>query len=497
MTAHTQCSRGTRLLALVASLAIAMTALVAPGSAHADERPTMRSAGLAISQSGEPEVRDLDAACPAGRVPGSDFTDIGPPFGRAIECLVWYEVTRGRTATTYDTGARVTRGQMALFLHRLLSYNLRVDALPGERNAHAFTDVPTSGELGRALNALSSDELAEALDLDAPLVRGFGDGTYRAGTGVERAQMASFIARTFDGLLVAYDGRVVQSGFCTFTDSSAIPEAHRTNVSDVCAAGIAQGRADGSFAPRDTVTRGQMAAFLMRTQDIFADEPFYALLPDQDLEIVDRDACDAQNANGSDAAPWCTIQEGVDAASTARTRVLVAGSEDPYVEEVDLGPGGIELVGAPVADGDDQLLLPVVEGYVDSDGDGEDLLIGRLGVFAPEGEAGMIIENAGDLRITGLYINSDVFGLFAEARNVRIDGTRIQGAAVGLWLDAESGDVRGSEILGAQEAHLVDEAGSLDLGEILTRTGAGLSNLFSPAGEVGTFDGHDAIVPAS
>ena len=480
-------SRSLRLLALATSLALGLVLLVAPGSAQADE----------------PEVRDLDAACPATRVPDSDFTDIGPPFDRAIECLVWYDVTRGRTAETYDTGSRVTRGQMALFLYRLLSYNLGADALPGEGDAHGFADVPTSGELGRALNALSSDELAEALDLDDPLVRGFGDGTYRAGAGVERAQMASFIARTFGGLLAVYQGQVIEAGMCTFTDSGTIPEAHRTNVSDVCAAGIAQGRTDGSFAPRDTVTRGQMAAFLMRTQDIFADEPFHALLPDQDLEIVDRDRCDAQDADGSADAPWCTIQDGVDAAATT-TRVLVHHSEDFYEEDVDIA-GGLELMGlpAPSADGD-FIEPPLVEGSINVDAEGQDLLLGRLALIGPDEGDGLVVVDGATARLTGLTVTRGEVGIEVQAEEVFIDASGVGFSRVGIVIDADRGDVRDTSFLDieaivgdgpALDAFLVDERGTLDLSEILERDEPGVANRFEPAAMLGEFEGSPAIVP--
>jgi hypothetical protein len=364
--------------------------------------------------------------------------------------------------------------------------------------------VPTSGELGRALNALSSEALAEALDLDAPLVRGFGDGTYRAGAGVERAQMASFIARTFDGLLVAYDGRVIQSGFCTFTDSSAIPEAHRTNVSDVCAAGIAQGRADGSFAPRDTVTRGQMAAFLMRTQDIFADEPFYALLPDQDLEIVDQDACDAQSADGSESSPWCTIQDGVDAASGATTRVLVHYSEDPYEEEVDLGAAGIQLVGLPEFDEEFGIPeLPVVDGGIHGAVGGGDVLLGRLGVTTMDG-VGVRVTDGGTVRLTGMTVTRGDIGIEVEAAAAYLDGVGVGYGTVGAVLDVGEGDVRQSAFLDLDavldndptvEAFIVDEGGTLDLQAILERDDPGLRNRFEPDARVGEYDGSPAIVP--
>lgn len=486
----------TVLLALVVALGLVAVTPSGAGERDAPAPGTGMQAAAIVASDDDIRARDLDAACPSGRVPDSAFTDLGPPFTRAIECLVWYEVTQGRTATTYGTGDRVTRGQMALFLHRLLRYNLRADALPGQDAGHGFSDVPTTGELGRALNALSSDELAEVLGLDGPLVRGFADGTYRPGTGVERAQMASFIARTFEGLLTVHDGVIAQAGACVFADTDQIPPPHRDNVDTVCAFGIAEGRADGSFAPRNTVTRGQMAAFLTRTQDIFADDPFYALLPDQAVEVVDHDACDPAAADGSDRAPWCTIQAGVDAAGGATTRVLVVGSEDPYIEDVDLGAGGIEVMGVPVPSTDaGPPRFAIVEGRLAGNANGGDMLLGRM-IVLPGTGTGIALHDGGEVRLTALAVAQADIGIEVEAAAAWLDAVGVEHVGVAVTLDARAGDVRGSAFVGPNHAFVVDEADALDLGAILGRDEPGLANFFEPRATIGEHAGSPAIVPS-
>jgi hypothetical protein len=474
------------VLSLVAALA---GALLATPPANADtDRGSISAAGVAAQDEHTIEPRNLDAACPEGRVPDGDFPDPLGNFERAIDCLVWYEVTQGRDDGTYGTNASVRRGQMALFLYRLLDYNLGGEPVPGADVPHSFTDVGDRGELATAINALSSDELAEFLDLEAPPVRGYADDTYRPGSSVERAQMASFVARIFEGLLTVYDGQITQQGGCTFTDSSEIPQVHRAGVNTVCGFGIATGRADDSFRPRDAVTRGQMAAFLMRTQDILADEPFYALLPDQDVVVVNRDDC-------ADAEVFCTIQEGVDAADGGTDRVLVVSSEDLYVEDVDLGSDHVELFGVPIVDEDDRLLFPGLDGTFAGDGN-DRVLLGRIVVLPDDGDTGISLTGGGDVALASLLVDGGDTGIDVVADRAMLDAVGVNRAHVAVSLDVDAGDIRGGDLRNAEGAFVVDVGSSLDLEDILERTTPGIRNFFFPAAELGEFADAPAIVPA-
>ncbi len=56
-----------------------------------------------------------------------------------------------------------------------------------------------------------------------------------------------------------------------FRDAGNISDNHRDNVDLICEFGITAGRVDGTYGPGFTVNRQQMAAFLMRTQDVFVE----------------------------------------------------------------------------------------------------------------------------------------------------------------------------------------------------------------------------------
>lgn len=244
--------RGTLLLAILLTFG-----LVAPTAA--------------VAQTPSDGIRDLSLACPSGQVPRGQFNDVrGGAFGLAIDCLAWYDITQGIGGGRYDQSGNVTRGQMANFLYRLIEHSIGAANMPSWNGNSRFSDVPAGSTQARAINVLSSPEI-ESL-LGRRIVTGFGDGTYGPAAPVLREQMATFVARTLEGLFDWFSVTYTP-GFCTFRDSSAIANTHRGNVSLICSFGIAGGRADGTYGPRENVTRGQMAAFLMRLVDNFGDIP--------------------------------------------------------------------------------------------------------------------------------------------------------------------------------------------------------------------------------
>jgi hypothetical protein len=254
---------------------------IAPAAVAQDVAPAaVDGRDLAPTDTPADLIRDLSAACPSGSVPRGTFDDVsGGTFGLAVDCLSWYDVTQGVGGGRYDLRGEVTRGQMANFLYRLIEYNLGADAMPSYSGTSRFSDVPAGSGQARAINVLASSQIEDLLG--RRIVTGFGDGTYGPGEPVRRDQMGTFMARTLEGLVEALGGEITDRGFCTFADSSRIASTHRSNVSLVCAFGIAGGRADGTYGPGENVSRGQMAAFLMRLQDNLADEPLEVPTPDR------------------------------------------------------------------------------------------------------------------------------------------------------------------------------------------------------------------------
>ncbi|MTV25115.1 hypothetical protein FTX61_06745 [Nitriliruptoraceae bacterium ZYF776] len=94
---------------------------------------------------------------------------------------------------------------------------------------------------------------------------GSADGTYRPANDVRRDQMASFLQRVLE-----VSGQVMPD-----VDTPSYPDTagntHEVAIAQLEELGIVQGRADGSYAPASSVTRAQMASFLVRTMEVVLD----------------------------------------------------------------------------------------------------------------------------------------------------------------------------------------------------------------------------------
>jgi hypothetical protein len=108
------------------------------------------------------------------------FPDVRPgPHAAAIAALGGARISEGRADGRFVPDAPVTRGQMASFLVRALD-------LPPASGRSSFSD--TEGSVHRrAIDALAA----------AGIASGYRDGTFRPGLPVSRAQMASFLARGY------------------------------------------------------------------------------------------------------------------------------------------------------------------------------------------------------------------------------------------------------------------------------------------------------------
>lgn len=91
---------------------------------------------------------------------------------------------------------------------------------------------------------------------EAYVAEGGTDGCFRPDAAVTRGQMAAFLQRGYD----------LTGGSDAFCDTTG--HSHETAVRAVAAAGIARGGDDGCYRPDDPVTRGQMASFLVRAEQL-------------------------------------------------------------------------------------------------------------------------------------------------------------------------------------------------------------------------------------
>ena len=191
------------------------------------------------------------AACPA-TTPSAGFTDIGGLSADAVDsinCIAFYNITKGTSATTYSPAANVARWQMALFLTR-------------QATAHGVT-LPSGADQGFTDLASLSAEATTAVNQlkQLAITTGTTATTYDPFGSVSRWQMALFITR-----LVTAAGITLPSGADQgFTDLAGLSAAAVTAVNQLKQLAISTGTSATTFDPFANVSRWQMALFLART----------------------------------------------------------------------------------------------------------------------------------------------------------------------------------------------------------------------------------------
>ncbi len=216
-----------------------------------DRAASLREHPVTLVPTPVPAERGIDAACPTAEIPEPGFADVAPGnvHAAAIACIAWREITVGRTPTTYEPAGPITRGQMASMLTRALT--VLGQELP-EQPDSPFPD--TSG----TTHALAIDQLAEL-----GIVLGRADGSYGPGVVVTRAQMATFLVRTFEH--IAFD---LEPDRDYFVDDDG--SVHERSINAAALAGLTAGVDGDRFGPSNTLRRDQMATFVARLLDLGA-----------------------------------------------------------------------------------------------------------------------------------------------------------------------------------------------------------------------------------
>jgi hypothetical protein len=199
-------------------------------------------------------------ACPS-TLPDSGFTDATGAHGHNIDCLAWFELTNGITATSYGNLKTIRRDQTASFVVRSLARLVPSGFDLPARDTGAFSDV-TSGPHRANIETLAG--------FDPSVAAGYRDGTFGPQNPVTRAQFASIIVRSLDhaadqGLVPA-----LPAASSPFTDTRG--SVHEANIARLANAGIVKGKTSTSYDPDGSLTRGQAASILARVLGGLVDE---------------------------------------------------------------------------------------------------------------------------------------------------------------------------------------------------------------------------------
>ena len=280
------------------------------------------------------EVRGFDVACPTDAVPDDAFLDVPSVNAHedAIDCIAYHGIAGGVTDNRFGPDGMVSRAQLATFMARLI--DAAGTALP-DNVPDAFDD-DTDSPHEHNINRLAA----------AGVVGGVGPRVFDPSGIVSRAQMATFLVRSYE--LAA--GQALPAGDDAFADDDG--SDHEANIDKAAAAGFAGGTGPAMFSPAAPVRRDQMGSFLARALDRLADDELvepaaatFVLDLDPDFTIV------------SGAADAVRVGSGVIAGIDYRRSLLVTVAPQQSVTvRFDLGS---------VAWGDDRAILGVTDDSAD------------------------------------------------------------------------------------------------------------------------------------
>ncbi|MFC5471285.1 S-layer homology domain-containing protein [Cohnella suwonensis] len=169
------------------------------------------------------------------------FSDISGHWAEsAINQAVSKGIVTGYTDGTFKPNRTVTRAEFAVMLMNALKPQ-------GEGAALKFADTAKIG-------AWAQKAVAQAVQ--AGIINGYADGTFRPNAEITRAEMAAMIAKAL--------GKSTEANAATgFADDKDIPAWAKAGVAYVKQTGIMQGKGDNEFAPQDYAARAEAATVLL------------------------------------------------------------------------------------------------------------------------------------------------------------------------------------------------------------------------------------------
>jgi hypothetical protein len=172
------------------------------------------------------------------------FSDIAKHWAEAsIKQAVISGIVKGYTDGTFKPNATVTRAEFAVMLMNALKPQ-------GSGAELTFTDNAKIGTWAQK---------AVAQAVQAGIIKGNQDGSFRPNTEVTRAEMAAMIANAL--------GQPIEANATTstgFADDKAIPAWAKGSIAIVKQAGIVQGKSGNKFAPQDNATRAEAVTVLLK-----------------------------------------------------------------------------------------------------------------------------------------------------------------------------------------------------------------------------------------
>lgn len=151
--------------------------------------------------------------------------------------------------TEYDPDRSITRGEFAAILVRALG-------LAQGTGGSGFHDVEGSKWYNGYIKTAS----------EYGMIKGYSDVPFGPNDKITREQAMTMIARAMKitGLKVELSKSEVGSLLTNYTDGAFASEYAKTNIEACLKAGIITGRSSNSIAPKEYITRAEIAAIVQR-----------------------------------------------------------------------------------------------------------------------------------------------------------------------------------------------------------------------------------------
>ena len=180
----------------------------------------------------------------------TQFNDLNPDadYYQPVMELASRGYISGYKDGSFRPNQAITRGQAAKMLAMALNLNSTNPTNPG------FRDVPTNHDFYKYIAALAN----------AGIISGFDDKTFRPNEPINRNQMAKI-------LTLGYKFQVSTKQTHGFADVSE-SNANRYFIQTLYDLGITKGTTGNTYSPFGSVTRGQLATFIVRAENTSAEK---------------------------------------------------------------------------------------------------------------------------------------------------------------------------------------------------------------------------------
>ncbi|MFF2483773.1 Ig-like domain-containing protein [Paenibacillus sp. NPDC058071] len=178
---------------------------------------------------------------PTDTTVGIQFSDIAGHWAEAsIKQAVSKGIVTGYTDGTFRPNATVTRAEFAVMLMNVIKPQ-------GDGAELNFFDTAGIGDWAKK---------AIAQAVQAGILKGYEDGSFRPNAEVTRAEMAVMLANAL--------GQAIEAGAATgFADDKKIPAWAKDSVAYVQQAGVVKGNGNNQFVPQGHTTRAEAVTVLL------------------------------------------------------------------------------------------------------------------------------------------------------------------------------------------------------------------------------------------